>query len=65
MSYKCPYCESDLNYHDYYGTGIPGLTPFEKRGEVYKCENQECDSEVFNYHFHTDKDGDLKEGYPC
>lgn len=59
----CPYCEEELNYHDYYGRGIPGREGFEKTGDIYKCENEDC--EMFDENFYTDKQNDLHEGYPC
>lgn len=60
---ECTYCEEELNYHDYYGRGIPMRGGFEKLGDIYKCENEEC--EMFEEHFYTDKQDNLHEGYPC
>jgi len=66
---ECPYCEEELEYHDFYGTNLrldsfgivkPG---FDKCGDIYKCMNEEC--EAFQEHFYTDKQGELHEGYPC
>lgn len=62
---KCPYCESELICDDYYGLGIPGRSDFKKYGDIYKCHNEECESGIFNHHFHTDLSGNLREGYPC
>ena len=65
----CPGCTQELTYVDFYGTNLsldsfgkvrPG---FNKYGDIYKCENKNCD--YFDEHFHTDKEGDLVEGYPC
>lgn len=36
---------------------------FEKIGDIFKCENEEC--EMFDEHFYTDRQGNLQEGYPC
>jgi hypothetical protein len=40
-------------------------TWLKHEGDIYKCENQDCESEVFNYFFYTLGNSDLKEGYPC
>lgn len=60
---NCPHCEQEMNYQDYYGLGIPGRNDFKKIGDIYKCQNEEC--EVFDTHFHTNNSGGLREGYPC
>lgn len=36
-----------------------------KKGDIFKCSNEECESETFNYYFYTDQQGNLQEGYPC
>lgn len=67
----CPYCEKELKDEDVYGINLrldsfnmikPG---FEKQGDIFKCLNEECESEAFNYLFHTDPTGELHDGYPC
>ena len=60
---KCPYCGEELEYHDYYGNGIPGRNDFKKIGDIFKCENEEC--EAYEEHFYTDRNDELCEGYPC
>lgn len=61
---ECPYCEEELNDHDYYGRGIPGRSDFQKVGDIYKCENEEC--EAYQQTFYTRGNNDeLHEGYPC
>ena len=68
---KCPICGNELKYCDYYGTNLHldsfdnPKEGFKQEGEIYKCENEDCDSYAFNYYFHTDKQNNLKEGYPC
>jgi hypothetical protein len=69
---ECPYCGEELTYHDYYGKikhadhyYIYPQTWIERTGDIYKCPNEECESEVFNYLFYTDKHENLHEGYPC
>ena len=41
------------------------LTVGQKKGDIYQCQNEECESQVFNGHFYDHCDGDLREGYPC
>ena len=60
---ECPHCEEELNCHDYYGIGIPFREDFEKFGDIYECNNEEC--EKYQENFYTDKQGELHEGYPC
>ena len=73
---KCPECEEELNYHDYYYTGRPASfygtagngiaypeSQFRKLGDIYKCANEEC--ECFDEHFYTDEQENLHQGYPC
>jgi hypothetical protein len=72
---ECPYCEQELHYHDtygtgrheyYYGTAANGIhypSTWKKLGDIYKCENEEC--EAFEQHFYTDERDNLHEGYPC
>jgi hypothetical protein len=62
---ECPYCGQELEYHDYFGRYL-GKDRWDKKGEIYKCQNEECESMVFNYFFYTRLDSDnLQEGYPC
>lgn len=60
---ECPYCERELNLHDYYGIGIPTRSDFRKIGDIYKCDNEDC--ETYQECFYTDPSGNLYEGYPC
>jgi len=61
----CTYCNEELELHDYYGQGIPGNNNFKKIGDIFKCINEDCESEIFNYFFYTNLSGQLFEGYPC
>jgi hypothetical protein len=62
---KCPYCDEELEYHDYYGR-LCAHQDGKVLGEIYKCPNEECESACFNYYFHTREHyTDLFEGYPC
>lgn len=60
----CPYCNQELKCIDYYGFYL-GNDKWNKQGDIFKCSNEECESEVFNYYFYTDKQENLHEGYPC
>ena len=62
---ECPLCNEELDYHDYYGKGWSGHVPFKKQGNIYRCLNEKCRSEQFNYIFHTDNKDELREGHPC
>lgn len=58
---ECEHCEEELTWEDYYGMGIPGRENFEKIGDIYRCDNEDCDGHLY----YTDRSGDLHEGYPC
>ena len=65
----CPYCEEELECIDYWGQGNPFREDFKKRGDIFKCENEDCVS--YQQTFFTDNKGqggtsdELIEGYPC
>jgi hypothetical protein len=63
---NCSYCCEELFYHDFYGY-IAGPQRGEKLGDIFKCHNEECDSQVFNGFFFTKKQNssELYEGHPC
>lgn len=61
---ECPYCGDELDCIDYYGYYL-GNDNWDKKGDIFKCGNEECESETFNYNFYTDQQGNLQEGYPC
>ena len=72
---ECPCCGEELNCIDHYGTGRPehyygtaanGIyypSTYEKLGDIFKCDNEEC--ECYEEHFYTDTNDELHEGYPC
>jgi hypothetical protein len=61
----CPYCGAELEYEDYFGKYL-GDWCWDKKGEIYKCPNENCESSDFNYYFYSfDDRNDLYEGYPC
>ena len=77
---KCPYCGKELTHEDTFGNLDHCLNSIGyhsdwhgerhpiKRGDIYKCENEECESQDFNCYFYTldsDVSFELYEGYPC
>lgn len=64
---ECPYCEQELEWCDYFGNLDDNtISGIKKKGDVYKCPNEKCESETFNYYFYTIlDDNELREGYPC
>jgi len=70
---QCPYCESDLIYHDYYFSGNYEAyikwyqnSWFKKKWDIYKCNNEDCEACIDNISFHTRWDSDeLFEWHPC
>ena len=58
----CPNCGKELNYHDWYGIKMKFDGSGEKKGEIFKCENESCN--LFEETFHT-RNGELCDGYPC
>lgn len=60
----CPYCEQELLYHDYFGR-LCLHQDGKVLGDIYKCDNEDC--EVYNESFYTYRDtpDELHEGYPC
>jgi hypothetical protein len=64
---ECPYCNQGMQKHDEYGRfNIRFHGDFIKSGDIYKCENEQCESQCHNGHFYTRGNSDeLNEGYPC
>lgn len=58
----CPTCNRELEWHDWYGTNMGSTREPNKLGDIYICQNEECES--YEEHFHT-RQGELCEGYPC
>lgn len=59
---RCPYCGMSLTWIDYYGVHT-GTECRDKIGDIFECDNKECDA--YHEYFYTDKEGNLREGYPC
>ena len=55
---ECPCCDDELTWEDYFNQYG------KKRGDIYRCENEECDH--YQHNFYTyDGNGEVYEGYPC
>lgn len=68
---ECPYCGSELIYHDYFGR-LAAHQDGHVSGDIYMCpvgrEDGECDSASFHVAgmFHVYRNDDvLRDGYPC
>lgn len=61
---ECPICEQELNYHDYFGR-ICAHQDGHIEGDIYQCENEECEGHGIHYHTHRSDPCELHEGYPC
>lgn len=60
---ECPECGTELEWIDYFGPHQGGGS-IKKVGDIYQCQNEECDAT----HFHTfdSESGEpLHDGYPC
>lgn len=67
MENKCPYCEQELNYHDYYGR-ICSHQDGKVIGNIYVCPNEACECQTNGRHFYDRSgigDPEIREGYPC
>lgn len=61
---ECPYCEKELNYHDYFGR-IASHQDGKVLGNIYTCENEECEMYQESFYTYRDRPYDIQEGYPC
>jgi len=63
--YCCPDCGEDLTYDDSYGY-LAAHRSGEKIGDIYRCQNEECNEYGTFYHNRSARgDDELKEGHPC
>ena len=66
----CPVCGVELVNTDYFGKLMHSPNYYdthswiEKKGEIYQCNNEECEVFQNNYWTH-EKSDELHEGYPC
>ena len=61
---ECPYCKQELTYHDYFGR-ICSHQDGEIMGDIYKCENENCDAYQEHFYTYRDNESEIHEGYPC
>lgn len=69
---ECPCCEKELCHYDSYFTGnysayLKGYSDsgYQEVGDIFRCENEECECFETFYHTRYEDDSDLHEGYPC
>ena len=61
---ECPICGEELNCYDSFGY-FAGYGSGEKCGDIYKCDNENCEGYQEKYHTHMSDEYDLHDGYPC
>jgi hypothetical protein len=76
---ECPICNEELDCIDYFyqgrperftgtaGCGLhyPATKDYKVIGDIYKCNNEDCEGYQESYHTHRENPDDLHEGYPC
>jgi hypothetical protein len=60
----CPTCEQELLLIDYFGR-IASHQDGHVEGDIYQCENEDCESYQEYYHTHRSTPDELHNGYPC
>ena len=60
---KCPCCGEELKWHDYFGRYL-GNDMWDKKGDIYQCQNEDCEGYQTYYHTYIGSD-ELEKGYPC
>lgn len=61
---NCPKCGLELVCIDYFGR-ICAHQDGHIEGDIFQCNNENCDGFQEYYHTHRSDPGDLHEGYPC
>lgn len=61
---ECPICNKELTCIDYFGR-ILNHQDGHVEGDIYQCQNEECEGYQEHYHTHRNNPDDLHEGYPC
>ena len=61
---ECPICNKELTCIDYFGR-ILNHQDGHVQGDIYQCQNEECEGFQEYYHTHRNNPDDLHEGYPC
>lgn len=59
-----PYCGEELNYDTYWGR-ICAHQDGHVEGDIYSCENEDCEMYQESFHVYRSNPDDIHEGYPC
>lgn len=62
--HECPYCGTELTYDDYFGR-IAAHQDGKVYGDIYKCNNEDCEAHQQTFYTYREGNGELHEGYPC
>lgn len=60
----CPTCGEELLHEDIYGR-LCAHQDGHIAGDIYRCENENCESFMEFFHTYRSNPDDLREGYPC
>jgi hypothetical protein len=60
----CPICGEELNHHDVFGR-LCAHQDGKVLGDIYRCENEDCEAQGEHYYTYRDSPEELHEGYPC
>jgi primosomal protein N' len=61
---ECPHCNSELEYHNYFGR-LFSHQDGQVLGDIYKCINESCENFEGFYYTYRNRPDDLHEGYLC
>lgn len=61
---ECPECQEELHCIDYFGRYLTRGN-WDVRGDIYQCDNEECNGFQDYYHTYRNNSGNLQNGYPC
>lgn len=61
---ECPYCEKELEHHDVFGF-LAAHQSGKVNGDIYRCENVNCEAFNESFYAYRDRPDNLIEGYPC
>jgi len=61
---ECPYCAQQLTHDDCFGR-FAAHQDGKTCGDIYKCNNEECEAYQQPFYTYRHDGGELHEGYPC